>query len=267
MNICTQLHKITSAPFRLSPASPARKTNDASCAKMPDNSIICKDDTSGWSMPYNLLGEEKELALLFLDIRNFTVFMESHPAYDVIYVIRKLFVLFSQTIKKAGGRVIETAGDSIYAVFGLDSDVKEAVQESVIASSAIFHDLEIFNATYAQPYFNLSFEIGVGLHKGNVVVGQYDLELNERMTVMGLPVNIASRLQSETKELNNNLLISEEAYSLLDMHACNPEQRTVHLKGISNPIDVRLLGKPYGLVVANKPVLPENFEYYIAMAG
>ncbi|NCD71663.1 adenylate/guanylate cyclase domain-containing protein [Mucilaginibacter agri] len=267
MNLCTQLHKNTNAPFRLTPPLPAKNKKDGNCVKMPDSSIVCKDNESGWSMPYDSLGEEKELGLLFLDIRNFTVFMESHQAYDVIYVIRKLFVLFSQTIKKAGGRVIETAGDSIYAVFGLDTDVTEAVQASVIASSAIFHDLEIFNATYAQPYFNLNFEIGVGLHKGNVVVSQYDLQLNERMTVMGLPVNIASRLQSETKELNNNLLISEEAYSLLDMHACNPEQKTVHLKGMSSPINVRLLGKPYGLVVANKPVLPENFEYYIAMAG
>jgi adenylate cyclase len=271
MKICTQSYKNINTLARFAPSIPGKRSpinNNAPCIRMPDNSIRCKDTLTNETVSsMSLLGEEKELALLFLDIRNFTAFMESRSAYDVIYVIRQLFVLFSDSIKDAGGRIIETAGDSIYAVFGLESNIKEGVQASVIASSAIFHDLEVFNATYAQPYFNLNFEIGLGLHKGDVIVGQYDLEFNEHMTVMGLPVNIASRLQSETKELNNNFLMSEAAYRLLDKPDCNHAQQTVHLKGISDPVDVRLLGIPYGQKVINKPILPDDFDYYIALAG
>ncbi len=264
MKICTPPYKNINTLARF--AQPV-DNNKKPCTKMADNNILCRDGLNNRSVPHTSLGIEKELALLFLDIRNFTAFMESRSAYDVIYVIRQLFVLFSESIKEAGGRIVETAGDSIYAVFGLEHNIKAAVQAAVDASSAIFHDLEIFNATYAHPYFNLNFEIGVGLHKGNVIVREYDMEYNEHMTVMGLPVNIASRLQSETKELNNNMLISEEAYSLLSKPSDEHEQKTVHLKGVSEPVEVRLMGVPYGQKVVNKPTLPDDFEYYIAMAG
>jgi adenylate cyclase len=264
MKICTKVYKNMNTLARFVPPV----NNDKKpCTKMSDNNILCRDKSNNHSIPHTSLGVEKELALLFLDIRNFTAFMESRSAYDVIYVIRQLFILFSESIKEAGGRIVETAGDSIYAVFGLDNNIKQAVQAAVDASSAIFHDLEIFNTTYAQPYFNLNFEIGVGLHKGNVIVGEYDMEHNEHMTVMGLPVNIASRLQSETKELNNNMLISEEAYSLLSKPGAEHAQKTVRLKGVSEPVDVRLMGVPYGQKVVNEPALPDNFDYYIAMAG
>lgn len=237
------------------------------CRRMADNSILCQDTLNTLGLTQTTLGEEKELALLFLDIRNFTKFMESRSAYEVIYVIHKLFVMFGESIKEAGGRIIETAGDSIYAVFGLESNIEEAVRSSVEASQAIFNDLEIFNTTYAQPGFNLNFEIGIGLHEGKVVVGQFDLDYNAHLTVMGLPVNIASRLQSETKELNNNLLISEQAYRFLDQKDRSDEQRTVHLRGVSGPLQVRLMGQPYGGKVKTKTVLPDDLEYYLSIAG
>ncbi|MDT3402088.1 adenylate/guanylate cyclase domain-containing protein [Mucilaginibacter terrae] len=211
----------------------------------------------------NVAGEEKQLALMFLDIRNFTPFMEQRSAYDVIYVIRKLFALFNDSIREAGGRIIETQGDSIYAAFGLNSDVEFAVKASVDASMAIFHDLEVFNATYAQPYFNLNFEIGIGLHQGNVLVGMYDIDYNDHLTIMGLPVNIASRLQSKTKDLNNDLLISEDAYRLLNMPGGDIESRHIKLKGISEPVQVRLMGQPYN----QKPSGDDMMDYFIAMAG
>lgn len=190
------------------------------------------------------IGEERELALFFLDIRNFTNFMESRSAFDVIHVIRKLFLLFSKSIKAFNGRLIETAGDNIYAVFGLNGPVEQAVQSAADASFSILKDLETFNTTYAHPYFNVDFEVGIGVHAGKVVAGQFEIEDNPHLTVMGLPVNIASRLQSMTKELNNNFIMSEYAYSFLETDA-EPQSLTVHLKGISDNVAIRLMGHPY----------------------
>lgn len=264
MKICTQSYKNINTLARF--ALPVDSIENP-CNKMPGNEILCRDKMNNRSVPHTSLGIEKELALLFLDIRNFTAFMESRTAYDVIYVIRQLFVLFGESINDAGGRIVETAGDSIYAVFGLNGNIKQAVQSAVDASSAIFHDLEIFNTTYAQPYFNLNFEIGVGLHKGEVIISEHDIAHKEQMTVMGLPVNIASRLQSETKELNNNMLISEEAYGLISKPDSEHEQKTVQLRGVSEPVTVRLMGTPYIQNVVNNLTLPDDLDYYIAMAG
>ncbi|KIO75016.1 hypothetical protein TH53_23145 [Pedobacter lusitanus] len=212
---------------------------------------------------YNTLGEERELALLFLDIRNFTSAMEIKSSYEVIYMIRKLFVLFNHSITSAGGRIIETSGDSIYAVFGLDTTLKTAVQSAVDAAYSLLHDVEVFNSSYVQPHFNLNYEIGIGIHQGKVVVGQYNLANKEQMTVMGLPVNIASRLQGETKELNNNLVISESAYHLLT-DPKKAEMRSVNLRGITSTMNVMLMGDPFH----RKNLISDmDLDYYLGISG
>jgi adenylate cyclase len=212
---------------------------------------------------YASMGEERELALLFLDIRNFTAAMEMRSAYEVIYMIRKLFVLFNHSITEAGGRIIETSGDSIYAAFGLETSLQKAVQSAVEAAYALLNDVEIFNSAYAQPYFNLSYEIGIGIHQGEVVVGQYDLVNKEQMSVMGLPVNIASRLQEETKELNNNLIVSASAYDLLT----DPKEaaiKQVNLKGIKDPVNVMLMGNPFH---PKNQMNDMDLNYYLGVSG
>lgn len=248
-----------------------------SCTRQADQTVVCttpanETDTvstianatlNDYVQRSTVLGDEKQLALMFLDIRNFTAFMEMRAPYDVIYVIRKLFALFNDSIRDAGGKIVETMGDSIYAVFGLNTDIKRAVQSAMDASMAIFHDLEVFNTTYAQPYFNLNFEIGVGLHQGKVLVGQYDMDYSNHMTVMGLPVNIAARLQAETKKLNNDLLISEEVYQMLNGNETDAASQKVKLKGISEPVQVRLMGNAY----QNKPKADDMMDYYLSMAG
>jgi len=188
--------------------------------------------------------EEMELALLFLDIRNFTTLLEANPAPTVLHIVRVLFLLFSRSIKENGGRIIETGGDSLYAVFGMNGHLEDAVRASVAASHSILYDLDNFNGTYTIPHFGLNLEVGIGLHKGNVVVSYSDLDDIGHLTVMGLPVNIAARLQAATKEMNNNLLISDEAYSLLNNE---PDTKAVaiQLKGISSPVAVRMLGNAY----------------------
>ncbi|HEV2830973.1 MAG TPA: adenylate/guanylate cyclase domain-containing protein, partial [Hanamia sp.] len=154
------------------------------------------------------VGEERELALFFLDIRNFTPFMESHLPFDVIHIVRRLFQIFKNDIETHNGKIIETAGDGLYAVFGTDRKLKDAINSGVTAGYQILNDLKIFNENYAVNYFNHQFEVGIGLHAGHVIVGNIGLGISNNLTVMGLPVNIASRLQSATKEVNNSFIIS-----------------------------------------------------------
>jgi adenylate cyclase len=189
--------------------------------------------------------EERNLALLFLDIRNFTSIMELHPAQSVLHIIKVLFLLFSKSIKENGGRIIETGGDSLYAVFGFDTDEQAAVRASVEASYSILDDLEKFNNAYSIPHFGLDIEIGIGLHEGSVVMSYSDLEEIGHLTVMGLPVNIAARLQAATKDLNNNIVISDQAYRFIDPNADDDDAVAIRLKGISTPVAVRMLGYSY----------------------
>lgn len=189
------------------------------------------------------LGEEKDLVLLFLDIRDFTPFMESYLPFDVMHLLRKLFGIFRTCIEKYGGTIIETAGDGLYAVFGLKSDASAIAADALTAGKTIFHELEIFNAEYVQPHFRHRFQIGIGLHRGKAIVGNIGLGINNNLTVMGLPVNIASRIQAATKDLNNSFLVSEAVVQ--DGEEAGYASSVISMKGLSNPVRVYLLGAAY----------------------
>ncbi|MGF7041579.1 adenylate/guanylate cyclase domain-containing protein [Mucilaginibacter lappiensis] len=209
---------------------------------------------------------EQELAILFLDIRNFTGLMESQQGQSVIQVVRRLFTAFNQIIKNFQGKVVEVAGDNLYAVFGLQSNLSEAVNHAYQATKVMFQTINLFNEAYTIPYYDGPVEIGVGLHAGKVFVGEFGLDNPAALSVMGLPVNVASRLQAKTKALNNDLLISEDAYRLLEPDGKVADQQTVCLQGISQGMQIRLAGKPYR---SNRYLTSSqaNIDYLLAISG
>ncbi|MFA6084600.1 adenylate/guanylate cyclase domain-containing protein [Mucilaginibacter sp.] len=210
--------------------------------------------------------EERELAILFLDVRNFTGLMESQPAGSVIQVVRRLFTAFNQIIKNFNGKVVEIAGDNLYAVFGLQDNVRAAANHAYQAAKIMFQTVNLFNEAYTTPYYGGPLEIGVGLHAGKVFVGEFGLDSPAQLSVMGLPVNIASRLQAKTKELNNNMLMSEDVYRLLEPNGTVFNQQTVNLQGISNSQQVRLAGRPYSKQLT-LTALQHDMDYLLAISG
>lgn len=209
---------------------------------------------------------EQELAILFLDVRNFTGLMESQSAQSVIQVVRRLFTGFNQIVKNFSGKVVEVAGDNLYAVFGLQTGLREAVNNAYQAALTMFKTIELFNDAYAVPYYGNPVEVGVGIHSGKVFVGEFGLDAPAQLSVMGLPVNIAARLQAKTKELNNDMLISEDAFAYLETADVRFDQQTVRLQGVAHGQQVRLAGKPYA-AQNTLPASNMDMDYLLAIAG
>jgi len=191
------------------------------------------------------VGEEKSMALFFLDIRDFTPFIEKHLPFDVIHIVRRLNILFNEVIMQHKGKIIEYSGDGVYAVFGFNEPVNEAVNNAYEAGRQILSSINKLNDNYITKYFDYQINVGIGLHAGRVIVGKTDVKENNSYTVMGFPVNVASRLESSTKELNNNFIVSEYVYGMLKNKNDFTEQKQINLKGISEPFLVRLMGKPF----------------------
>ncbi|MBC7922157.1 MAG: adenylate/guanylate cyclase domain-containing protein [Ferruginibacter sp.] len=188
--------------------------------------------------------QQHQLALFFLDIRDFTPFIASRSVLEVMHLLQQLFAIFRPAIQAHQGRIIETAGDGLYAVFGLEDTFEKAPSSALRAGLAILEGLAQANEAFFGPCFNHHFQVGIGLHVGQVIVGQLGLGVNNNPTVMGYPVNVASRLQAATKRLNNSFIVSEEAFKLLvdpPLAACE----WIDLKGIPAPLKVHLLGSPY----------------------
>jgi len=156
------------------------------------------------------VGEEKELAVLFADIRGFTPFAEALPPYDVVHVLNRYFTQMGAVIDKHGGAIDNYMGDGFMALFGMKNDPHPALS----AVSAALDMLEAMNrlTPYLEATYSRSFRIGIGIHFGDVVVGAIGGRSLKRVTAIGDAVNFASRIEAANKEAETQLLISSDTY-------------------------------------------------------
>lgn len=193
------------------------------------------------------LGEKRELVLFFLDLRNFTPFVETFLAFDAIHVLRSCYVIFNHWIENNNGVIIETAGDGFYAVFGLNGTIREAAQAAITAGHEISREMTSFNETFLEPYFGSRLDVGIGIHSGPVIVGEVVVGSKSHISVMGLAVNVASRIQASTKRLNNNFLASEDVMKHVDPSQWG-KSRLIKLRGVSAAMKVQMIGEPYRVI-------------------
>lgn len=158
------------------------------------------------------IGEEKQIAILFADLRGFTSFSEALPAYDVIYVLNRYYNRMGKVIDRYGGIINNYMGDGLMALFGWDNPDR-AAERAVRAAVEMQQAMTSFN-TYLDVLYHRTLKIGIGIHYGQVVVGAVGASSqNMHMTAIGDAVNFASRIESANKALDSSLLISEETYN------------------------------------------------------
>lgn len=159
------------------------------------------------------IGEEKQLTILFADVRGFTALSERMSPYDVVYFLNRYFHLTTKVIESYGGYVDNYMGDGLMALFGHD-DLPDAPFRAVSAALTMLKDVEKRSRHFEQLY-GTSVRIGVGIHHGNVVVGMIGAGDRQRMTVIGDAVNFASRIERANKRYGTELLISNELHRLI----------------------------------------------------
>jgi adenylate cyclase len=156
------------------------------------------------------VGEERRLAVLFADIRGFTAFAETLPPYDVVHVLNRYFHEMGQVINRNSGQIDNYMGDGLMAVFGMEGQRGAALQavRAGLEMQAAMGRLE----PYLRTIYAKSFQIGVGIHFGEVVAGAIGAQSFKRVTAVGDAVNFASRIEAANKQAGTGLLISEETY-------------------------------------------------------
>ena len=161
--------------------------------------------------PGTKLGQEKDLAILFTDIENYTQFAEAFPAYDVVHVLNRYYQTMNEIIVQHKGVISDVAGDGILALFGVMEDSKNPVLDAINAVRAMNAALTQFNG-YLNQMYDRSFGIRAGINFGKVIVGNFDTGMMSKISAIGDAVNLASRIETANKDFNTKLLISQSAY-------------------------------------------------------
>jgi adenylate cyclase len=172
-----------------------------------DIKVTAQGSTSDAPAP---IGEEKKLAILFADIRGFTPFAEQLLPYDVVHVLNRYYLAVGRPILDNGGCIDNYMGDGLLALFGVN-DTTDAARHAVQAALGMLAAVEQLK-TYVHMIHGRSFEIGIGIHYGDVIVGTIGVPGKKRVTVIGDAVNLASRIESATKICKTRLLISEQTF-------------------------------------------------------
>ncbi len=152
------------------------------------------------------VGEERLVAILFSDIRDFTAFSEAHLPYDVIHVLNRYFSRVGAIINQHHGQIDNFMGDGLMALFGVD-DPANAAFNAVEAGLAMLRAVEAMQP-YFEAQFKTNFRIGVGIHYGEVVLGAVGAGDCRRLTAIGDAVNLASRVEGANKAAGTGLLIT-----------------------------------------------------------
>ena len=193
-------------------ACQARPSGDVTVRRLvvdeEDRSLALQDLRGG---DQQSVGEERSVAILFADLRNFTALSERLVAYDVIHLLNRYFNRVGAVVNAHHGQIDNYMGDGVMAIFGVERP-ESAVDDAVAAG------LEIIAAVHAmQPYveaqFQASLRAGVGIHYGEVVLGAVGAGERRRLTAIGDTVNLASRIEAANKEAGTEVLISEAAHA------------------------------------------------------
>jgi adenylate cyclase len=159
-----------------------------------------------------LVGENRVLSILFSDIRSFTTISEKLAPDELVNSLNRYFnIMVDIIMDKHKGIVDKYIGDAIMAIFGAPVKHGDDALQSVLAGLDMREALDGFNAGQ-RAAGHPEFPIGIGIHYGEVTVGNIGTEKKMDYTVIGDSVNLASRLEGLTKQYHQGLIISESLY-------------------------------------------------------
>jgi len=156
-----------------------------------------------------LVGNNRPVAILFSDIRSFTTISEGMEPDDLVSSLNRYFALMVDTIMERGGVVDKYIGDAIMAMFGAPTKHDDDCLRAVLAGMEMSESLEVFNMGQRERG-KPPFRIGIGINYGVVTVGNIGCEKKMNYTLIGDPVNLASRLEGATKMYKQPILFSQD---------------------------------------------------------
>lgn len=196
-------------------------------------------------------GQERRLAILFLDIRGFTARTSGQLPYDVVFLLNRFFDAIVPAITRAGGSVDKYLGDGLLAIFETEDEASSS-RAALTAVADIGAALDAFNASLTSEGAT-PLRIGMGLHLGDLVLGEIGAAGRAPRTIIGETVNAASRLEAATKDLGVELLISQSVLHSAGVDTAPLTLTTLDLRGVAEPVTALALPRAMHLTSVLNP--------------
>lgn len=185
-------------------------------------------------------GQEREIAVLFADIRGFTSLAEHRLPYDTVFVLNRYFRAVGEAIEAAGGHVDKFIGDGVMALFGLKGDPAAACRMALDAARRMAIAIDALNESLSGD-LDVPLRIGIGLHSGVAIVGELGYGASRSLTAIGDSVNTASRLEPMTKDFGCELVVSDDLAKRAGIDLSNWPAHEIAVRGRTTALVVRAI--------------------------
>lgn len=184
------------------------------------------------------IGEERHVVSMFVDMRGSTRLAENRLPFDTVFLVNRFLEAASQAVTDAGGRPNQFVGDGLLALFGLDCDAATASRQALRAAALVAANVEYMNHQFATE-LEQPVQFGIGIHGGEVIIGDIGFREHTVFTALGDAVNVAARLQDMTKALNCTVVVSEEVCNSSGIACDRLTRADVSIRGRERPLAVR----------------------------
>ncbi|MSO92240.1 MAG: 2Fe-2S iron-sulfur cluster binding domain-containing protein [Rhodospirillales bacterium] len=180
--------------------------------------------------PGGVEGQERHVTALFADLRGSTALGHARMPYDVVFVLNQFFAEMAEALNATGGHYAQFAGDGLMALYGLKGTPADGCRDALRGAADMAARLDRLNATLktelAQP-----LRMGIGIHTGLAIVGTMGPPAQPIFSAIGDNINVAARLESETKRLGVTLVMSEAVATLAGVDVAGLARHQVEVRG------------------------------------
>jgi adenylate cyclase len=188
------------------------------------------------------IGEERYLVSMFVDMRGSTKLAEKRLPFDTVFIVNRFLGAVSQAVIECGGQPNQFVGDGQLALFGLASDPQTACRQALKAAAMIAANVDELNL-FLKHDLREPIQFGIGIHAGEVIIGDIGYRDHMVFTALGDAVNVAARLQDMTKSLVCEAVISEEVRISAGLPADALPEQEVAIRGRAEPMIIRAVKK------------------------
>ncbi|RQH12523.1 adenylate/guanylate cyclase domain-containing protein [Bradyrhizobium sp. RP6] len=186
------------------------------------------------------IGQERYLVSLFVDMRGSTQLAEKRLPFDTVFIVNRFLGAVSQAVIENGGQPNQFVGDGMLALFGLSADPRTACRQALKAAAGIAAHIDELNELLSHD-LRQPIRFGIGIHGGEVIIGDIGYRDHIVFTALGDAVNVAARLQDMTKTLACEAIVSEEILRTADLADDALPQQEVAIRGRDEPMAVRVV--------------------------
>jgi adenylate cyclase len=199
--------------------------------------------------PGGVQGRERQVAVMFVDLRDSTQLGETRLPYDVVFILNQFFAEMAEALRATGGHYAQFTGDGLLALYGLETEIGPACRHALAGAADMHRRMGTLNARLAHE-LTAPLRIGIGIHAGVAIVGSMGPPAAPILSAIGDSINSAARLENLSKQYDCTMVVSVDALRLAGLPVPDVGVRRVEVRGRIQQLEVLPVEDPASLLAA-----------------